>query len=337
MAKGFVQDVVTHIVNVHWAGAVFIAGEYNNSNIHYLKVGAEEWENLGTLDFQKDEDGYTGVVQGSAFAMIEKGSGKEKEPVFVLVGGGGHTDAIGIIMTSADGKKWSRVYQFGTMSDSYRGANIFAVVWDEENQSFYAGAHQSDNFADPDTEYRWMAETDILLQSFDGSDWKEIKRHQMKVESHRGEPFPPWPKYTAGLLAEHCSDRVKDTNGNGIPDGFYGYKVDELIVAPTDVASIDYFSGTVVIPDASSSVKVIPIDIDAASIDTDTRFPTNCVAFYNGSWMAAGGTYTTVGGEPGGTCKAAILRGDKDWIPLDPSGETMICTMIGGKRVKADD
>ena len=327
-------DFLKQITNVHWGGGggVFIAGN-NDSNIYYLKLDAvadpdnpPAWESLGTLDFTKDEGAYfTGYVQGSTFAMV--GAVEDKKPVFILVGGGGPRRAIGIIMASRDGKEWSRVFSYGQDSDTYRGVNIFGVVWDEVAQMFYAGGHQFDSFLDSTILYAWQTEIDLLFASADGFAWSEIGRNERKVEAHGTDPFPPWPDYPSGLLAAHCSKRVLDSNGNGVPGGNYGYDKDkELLIAPNKPVVISYDVGFLQIPTTGSDVTVtFSGEGDPPSYPSNPGLPAICVATAGGKWVVAGG-------DDGDSQAAIAVASDEAyiWQSLNPEGTSKIITLTAG-------
>jgi hypothetical protein len=330
------QDVLTRIYNVQWGAGVFIAGDLA-SNIYYLKPGgdADEWQNLGHLEFRKDEHGrVTGRVAGSAYAAVgvkdSSGNIIGAKPVFVLVGGSDFTGEIGIIMASSDGLNWSRVFTFNGNPDShkYQSAGIFGVVWDETKKMFYAGGHQTDNFADAAANIFWTAEVDILFQSPDGYSWSESGRTEIRVDIIGGV-IPPYPKYKTGLLVAHCRNLVKDANNNNIPDGNYGYDESNRLIAPTVTSKIDYLFGNYLsdIP-RGSHVTVTGFDSDVPP--SSTGIPTTCVATVGGSWVAAGGTFDSL---DTGSCQAVILKSSEDglqWERLDPPGANVIITLTGG-------
>jgi hypothetical protein len=322
------QDVLTRIVNVQWGGGgVFVAGDLN-SGIFYLKLGVEAetdegpaWENLGQLDF---EQGNVGRVLGSAFASIADNRGN-KNPVFVLVGGGGSTTSIGIIMASRDGKNWSRVFSYGAGGgDTYLGATILGVVWDEAAKLFYAGGHQSDSFSDFEAGYAWMSETDLLFQSSDGYSWSEIGRNERRVEAHGGAAFPPLPEYDTGLLSAHCSDRVKDINDSNVPGGVYGYDEDKnFLIKPAELQVVDYSTGGV---GGYGSAGITVSNPDPEAVIPSATIPTTCVATVGGRWVIAGGSF---GSPP----QAAVLTSSEDgpiWKRTDPPGTDLIVTMTAG-------
>lgn len=327
------EDFFNRIVNVHWpeeapkpSGGVFIAGDFNG-NIHYLRVGvgvtgAPKWQNLGQHAFAESER-----ILGSAYGLVGG-----KEPAFVLVGGGGSTTARGVIMASQDGLNWSQVFTFGAMSDTFTGATIFGVTWD--GSSFWAGGHQSDSFADFDTEIRWMTEVDVLFNSPDGFSWSEAGRYVMRVDSAGGAPFPPWPEYTTGLLESHCSDVVRDnSNNNGVPGGVFGYdQASETLIAPTDPPAIDYFTGGVGVG-AGGAVNVIKTKVGAGgSFPSNPGLPVLGVATAGGSWVAAGGdTSTSEGvGQAAIMIPSSVDEHGFTWKRLDPDGKA-IDTICGGQ------
>ena len=340
---GIPLDVLSKIVNVHWSGGgVFIAGNVD-SNIYYLKLPATEpeWQDLGKLEFHQEEEGgfVTGRVAGSAYATTdikdEDGNVISQEPVFVLVGGSGFANEIGIIMASKDGLNWTRVFSFGTTdSETYVGAGIFGIVWDDEAKMFYAGGHQADQFVDPDADLKWEQQADILFASPDGFSWHEADRHEMRVEASSTEIIE-FPEYKTGLLVAHCSTHVKDGNNNGVPDGNYG-KSGNLLIAPAEVSKINYLAGLYLydIPQGSSGLVVTDLgeEVPPPAYPTDAGIPVTCTAVVGGEWMAAGGV---VGNFDSGTgnSQAARLVSREDgyiWESLKPDGTNVIITMTGG-------
>ena len=328
------EDYFGRIVNVHWpkklgpmTGGVFIAGDYD-SNIYYMKVGEggkidptgalPVWQNLGTLDFTLDDGMFNGRVQGSAYGLVN-----DKNPVFVLVGGGGTATSRGIIMASRDGLSWSRAFSFGVDSGTYRGANLFGVVWD--GTSFWAGGHQTDNFSEGDV--NWMSETDILFHSSDGFSWNEAGRFVLRIDKPVGGPFPPWPDYITGLLAAHCSGKVVDSYGNGVPGGNYGYDADNnILLAPIDPSVVEYFYGGVSIstPNGVSNRGAdVPFPVDPG-------LPILCTATAGGTWVYAGGRK-----EPSLGMATVLLPSPGDaanvaWQQIDPPSSKLLVTLCGG-------
>lgn len=340
------EDFLQRIIAVHWRtpglveGGVFIAGD-GDGNIFNLRVGpgAEldehtglpAWKNLGTLGVGLS------WVQGSSHAVVDRGA--NKEPVFVLVGGTGGTGGVGVIMASADGLSWSRVYTQtvagGPVStDRGQGANVWAVVWDEKDKNFYAAGHQSfDREVDPGDPH--LYECDILLKSSDGHSWSEVGRVNNAWDS--SVIGTTWAPYPTGLLDAHCNKRATDDLGNGLPDGFYKYdSTNNIMIVPTKVVDLDYlFGGIGVNYIPPSSVTVTKFAVDPRPLPpSSTGIPTYCVAGIGESWMAAGGTFGTGGGP--GTCQASyqapsVEEGGIRWLSLNPPGNQPIITMTGGQ------
>lgn len=335
------QDVLTRMYNVHWGGGAVIAGDYE-SNVYYLNFGTEPtWQNLGKLDFRKEDgDFFTGSVAGSAFAVVDikdaAGNVIGTKPVWVLVGGSGFTGEIGIIMASGDGLNWSRVFTFkgNVNSDEYKSAGIFAVVWNADAKKFFAGGHQTDNFAEGG--FSWQAETDILFQSSDGTHWSEVSRHKTYVETNFPIPMPPYPEYKTGLLVAKCADLVKDDNSNSVPDGNYGYdKISGLLIAPAKLTTIDYLYGNYLsgihLDSSNVTMKIVGGGVPP-SYPLNVGIPTTCVATAGGEWVVAGGVLAA---EGSGKSQAAILKFVEDdnayvWKRIDPGGTNMIITLTGG-------
>jgi hypothetical protein len=337
------QDLLTQIVNVHWGGGgVFIAVN-QDGNIYYLKPGGANptWEDLGTLGFvQGTPDDFSGFPEACAFGLtsVMDGEGNVigQQSVFVIVGGIGHSNSKGMIMASRDGKNWSKVFSFGADSETYRGSNTFGVVFNEDDQKFYAGGHQSDSSFDHESGITTNTQTDLLFSSPDGFTWSAAGSHAIIVS---GNPPPPYPEYNTGLLAAHCSTRVVDDNGNGVPGGIYGYnEAQAILIAPTNVPTIGYLGGTAGLS-LSTSVKVtISSDDDPAAYPPDPGIPTTCVANAGGEWVIAGGISDPAGGgQPpsgGGSSQAVILttndKGTSVWKRIDPPGTNLITCMCAG-------
>jgi len=326
------EDFFQRIVGVHWPkktpgvpqGGVFVAGD-NNTNIYCIQFGLEgktpAWVNLGQLDFAAANAGF---VQGSSYALIGK------DPAFVLVGGGGGVNEIGLILASQDGLNWEKVFTLNFVAGTSSGANIFGVVWDDGAQSFFAGGHIfSDFFEGADTGAFFKTKIDLLLASPDGFSWREVDRHETRLTYADG--FPPFPDYPRGLLAPHCSGMVVDSYGNGLPDGFYKYDPgSKSMIAPTALPKIDYSEGLVRLPFSGAGVDVTNFGAGTV-LPSDVGIPTLCVAGAGGAWVAAGGNY-----DPGtSTCQASYMFPSIDqtglgWKPLDPPGSTAIITITGG-------
>jgi hypothetical protein len=248
-------------------------------------------------------------------------------------------------MASKNGKDWSRVFTFEESSDTFLGARVWACVWDEDAQMFFAAGHQTDHLFDHEAEYQSQSETDLLFSSSDGFTWSEDGRKEVKIDGPSFEPLPPWPDGTAGLLDSHCSSRVLDYNGYNVPDGNYGYdKETGLLIQPghdIDQISLDYLFGGITY---SSGTEV---DITVSGGDgPPPSFPpgdpglsaVTCVATAGGQWVAAGGQYDPAGSsqppQGGGTSEAAYLvtddAGNQHWERIDPPGTNAIIAMCGG-------
>jgi hypothetical protein len=323
MVGGLALDILTRVINVHWAGgAVFVAAE-GGGNLYYLntaktnKDGLPSWENLGKfIDTDGTDDPFFHV--GSAHGLV----GEAKTSTFVVVSYGGGTLGTGAIFASQDGLAWSKVFTLSKeQPDRNTSATMFGVVWD--GSAFWAGAHQSIDvtFDDPR-----LSEIDILLTSSDGLRWQEVGRHVTVVDT--SDPAGVPPEYTRGLLADHCSNRVVDSLGNGLPDGFYGYDPDrELLIKPKGLPAIDYYFGGVVYGNPSG---VTIQNSGAGTIPSNPGLPTSCVARSGGHWVAAGGTSGPM---------AAILVPDPTtesqfiWRRIDPpSGSDAITTIVAGEQ-----
>lgn len=346
------EDFFNRIVNVHWpkkagapTGGVFIAGSGSDSgNIYYLKVGPggtlddqghPVWVSLGTLDFnQYVGDNFSGYVMGSAHAMIGG-----KEPVFVLVGGGGTSNSHGRVMASQDGLNWSTVFHLGDMGGgTFTGAEVFGVVWSEAEQRFYAGGHYSNTYVDalPGNTITRHVETDMLLVSSNGFDWSESGSIALtETLETLGDVLIPYPEYNTGLLASYCPDLVIDANGNHVPGGNYGYnEAIKLLITPTSLPAINYLFAYINYDPGGVAVQHLGAGTSGAS--GDVGIPTNCIAQAGDIWMAAGGIKSVggVGGMPMTSISVPSTgAGGFGWKPIDISGDAMIITICGGQAL----
>ena len=286
-----------------WAGGRFVSGATRYSDIdtviRYLEMRARtdipRWENLGVGAF-----GTSGEVMGAAV-----GAGAA-----VLVGAANSysTDTQGIIVASRDGRIWEQVYTGEKFDDTptARGSSVFGVVWDGSH--FWAGAHESNNGPGPDDVY----EVDILLSSDDGFRWTEAGRVNI--------PFAEWPEgYLTGLLVPHCSEAVKDDNGNAVPDGIYGKK-DALLIRPSTIQAIDYMFGGTGLGTFATTVMVNERPVEVG-------IPVVCVANAGDVWLAGGGTMAE-----GVSAQSAFSIDDGEtWTKLETPGVSAMIDCIVGR------
>jgi hypothetical protein len=240
---------------------------------------------------------------------------------FIMVGAynSGTTHAYGVIMASTNGLDWQEVYtgrKFGDVP-TLVGSNVFGVVWD--GNQFWAGAHEEHN---GDVALGEVHQDDILLNSTDGLSWTEVGRKVID--------FYDWPAgYTKGLLVPHCSGAVKDTNGNGVPDGIYGIRRNEAgdvltVIHPTVVPTIDYLVG-------GSSVPTDPGNVVRNGEAVDVGIHVTCVANTGNIWVAGGGEFAA------GARAASSYSFDDGitWQPLLVSGESAAIAGIVGAPIPA--
>lgn len=329
------EDFFNRIKNVHWpkrgkpsARGIFIAAS-NDGTIHYLRVGSDGptddqtgvpiWQYVAG-PFVDSRTGYDLLISGVACSP----------EVFVAVGAGGSTDGTGYIYASRDGIGWSQVYvQPREQEARCTGASVFAVTWD--GSSFWAGAHFSlnrENLGEPG-DHR-VLEYDLLLHSSDGFSWAEVGRHEI-LFIDADNPGGPSDDYTRGLLADHCSSRVVNSYGNGLPDGYYGYADAGLLIAPSDLPVVDYFFGFISVYGGGITVQSSGTEVQEIPSDTGLS-STYAVAHADGIWVAAGGT---IAPEGGGSCEAAILipssttKTGAAWTRTNPGGAQAIVTICG--------
>jgi len=323
-------DPLQNIVNINWAGTgVIVSGASRYSDIEqiirYLATKDKDklqWQGLGVGDF-----GSAGEVYGAAFGggSIDANGKPSGNPTFVLVGAhdSGSTKQVGVIMASSDGISWEQVYTGRGPDDVSEGSFVFGVVWDESEKTFWAGAHESENgrgAGEGDTSE--INEIDILLRSSDGRNWSEADRTVIN--------FVDWSAgYGRGLLAAHCSDQVKDDNGNGVPDGIYA-ETKSTRITPTVVQTIDYLFGDIG-GNYGTSVKRKYIEDGATKQETiELGITVVCVAHAGASmWVAGGGAFAD-----GASAQSAYSLDDgKTWKKLNVSGTSAnLIGIIGSQK-----
>jgi hypothetical protein len=317
---GFLSlDLLTRVRNIHWkvGGGEFVNG---GGAQRYLKMGkshapGRKWTDLGSLAFTA-----AGTSQASSYALV----GTPPVRVFLLGGNDGGTEETsdnGLIMVSNDGLIWSKMHTVAT-GDDFNTASLLGIVWDKTARCFYAGAHIFTAKVGGD-----LLDEDILLQSFDGRRWDEIERV--------GWATAP-DAHIEGLLAKHCSKRVTDSYGNGVPDGVYGFdETKDILIAPTGVPRINYTDGLV----RSEPLSTVTIKTRAPSgteitTTVDVGILVNCVAYAGGIWMA-GGTALTDLTIP---MTAYSIDDGATWTKIIPEPETEpqeIVTMCAAAKTVA--
>jgi len=320
--RPFSQDVLTRVINVHWGGGIVVAAD-NAGDIYRLKFGDKEWERAGG-GFIDSGTGNTVALVGSSYALVD-----DEDPTFVMVGYGGGGDGLGHIYASKDGLRWDEVFTLEQeQPDRNLNTIIFAVVWEESTNTFWAAGHHE--LAPSEDDRRRLA-IDLLFSSPNGIAWSESARHETVVGILDEPGYVP-PDYTEGLLVEHCSDKVTDDLGNGVPDGFYKYdSSNEILVRPETIPTMEYLvggisygfpAGVIVTYETGSTPEVAIPD-----------FPVICAAGVEGRWVIGGGQ---VGGEgeASSSCEAAIQviasGGRIEWKPLNPPGDGPLLTMVAG-------
>jgi hypothetical protein len=297
---------------VHWSGGKFVSGASRYDDIdaairYIAPPGMMRWDNLGIGAF----------VEGEVFGAARSST------AYVLVGAAysASTNAYGVIMRSRDGRTWDHVYtgRLPTDSPTSQGGSVFGVVWD--GAKFWAGAHES-HAAERDV--RGPYEIDILLSSEDdGRSWTEVQSTEIDIEQW-GEPY-------VGLLAEHCSDQVKDRREQSVPDGVYGVKqirvegedeLQDLVIRPVNLPSINYLFGEVSFGDESDEVLLNGRPVRVG-------IPVLCVANAGSVWVAGGGLLA----EGESAQSAYSTDNGETWVELvTPGISAMIATVIGAPR-----
>jgi hypothetical protein len=304
--KPYRQNPPRMFIEVHWRSGPFVSGATRYADIdtaiRALVMGdPPHWDNLGVGAFE------LGEVMGAAV-----GAG-----CFVLVGAANSqsTYSYGVIMASRDGRTWESVYTGQRLgdTDTANGSMVFGVVWD--GAKFWAGAHESNNGPNPATD---VYEVDLLLSSEDGRRWDEAGRHNI--------PIAEWGDgYETGLLAAHCSDKVKDSLENGVPDGFYGTKQladSELLIRPTSVRTIDYLFGGLSNPDGGIFASTVIV----GGRTVEVGIPVAAVAYAAGKWVAVGGAFAD-----GEAAQSAHSADDGEtWARIDTDGiSAAMCSVVG--------
>jgi hypothetical protein len=144
----FATDILTRIINVHWAGGtIFVIGDDSGQIWRCVGGSAPNFEKMKQqFGVNNPSSGTTppGQCNGGSFALV----GEDKTPTFVLAGidwqfdhyasdGSGRglfTD--GLIMTSKDGITWTTAFKTET---TINGASRTPrrVIWDEAEQNFF--------------------------------------------------------------------------------------------------------------------------------------------------------------------------------------------------------
>lgn len=332
-------DPLQNIVNISWGGApIFVIGDVSCLSVRVRPRKSDDDEvevtALGPMSF-----GAGGSIMGSSFHETTTGR------VFLLCGyhfATGPSNKTGIIMASRDGLEWQLAKswpnnQSGTILSS---TQFQGIVWDGDK--FYAAGHMTNEYlAERDDDVVYIAkqeEIDTLWSSMDGFSWAEDGRRTATVLTSDGfdvnSDYPGLP--IKGLFEPHCSSRVRDGLGNGVPDGVYYYKEtsegNSLFIRPGDVPAIDYRGGGLGYSSTASSTVGIEITVgdETTTIITSPGIPVNAVAYVDGIIVAVGGG--TWSGDPDARQPVSFAV-SKDmgetWETLSYDGHPPALTIVG--------
>lgn len=291
-----------NIVNVKWGpgdGSFVTAGMFwvTSGEARYAKLtadGAErtKWTGIGRIGFFN--------TMGGAYAMVgADADGKGGTPTFVMLGYSDSDVHDCEIQLSNDGKNWKHVYYWDRLSEDEThssAASLNAAVWDEKEKAFFVAAGLDQSIFDLEAGTSYVTEWDVLLRSADGRSWSEVGRQVLPTVSEKVEH--------SSMILGHCSDKVKDSRGFSVPDGFYGEKTidktsnSSLIIAPSIPRKVLYGinDGAGVIPiradEQSSSVAITAHGETTTSSSADVGFPVFSVAYAGNIWIATGSAAT---------------------------------------------
>lgn len=300
---------LSRIINVKWGGdsttaagtlRTGFAGEANYTYCCTMTTSTEkpEWKQTGRYVSSPEPDVLTGFEMGIGCMVYANvgadADGKGGTPTFVAGGAWGSSRGQPArIMASNDGANWINTY-----SSKGTGA-VYRVCWDEQEHAFYA-AYQDDSEGDTGGTDTY----DVLLRSATGSGWSEVSRKQVG-----GIGFDLPPNYVNPIV-NHGGTKVKDANGNYVPNCFWGYnKATKTLIFPDPPygAGSDHIGEQLKIErEREDGTK----EITKTTLSFDTIW---AVAFAGGIWHAAGQKDETSPGQ-GGTGRIATSTDDgKTW------------------------
>jgi hypothetical protein len=293
---GLQLDVLKKTVNVSWGGgSVFVTGDWGAFQSYAkIKKSSPTFEVMGTAGFP-----VSGFINGGCYRNMAPAGG-EPDPLFLMVGNNGKiategrdNSRIGMITASRDGKNWGTVFTVrADIIDGISSADIFGVVWDEDESAFYAGGH----FYRHDSDQESLAsDLDKLYRSVDGFKWEQAGSK------------PTTESTTTGLFAEHLNNKAH------LPGGVFGYHetrddggtvISSVLIKPETPPRIIYATKTTLagpvpyaVPSISTKGATSAVSITITSSGdsttktvevTDLDF-VNCCAYADGIFVAAGG------------------------------------------------
>jgi hypothetical protein len=255
----------------------------------------EQVDQIGTDDFGGD----VGRVDGGSFAFVES------VPTFVVcgrdyqdTGEGLYID--GVIMSSHDGRNWERVTEWEGSQGSEWIIPV-ELVWDPEDQKFYAWVHHRSAFV-PGFDYVWSSE---CWASPDGYEWDMID--QIGSPGGAGGTLNP-------VFESHCKFQWVGGGslaGKGFADGKFGFN-----------PALTTFDGLDPVP--AGSIVTDPETSEVGHLVTQENVDVQAVTFGGGTWGQGNGADFLTSTDDARTWQTV---GSID--QPDPSG-TNIITVIGG-------
>jgi hypothetical protein len=278
MAEGYVEDVLTRIVNVHWGGQT-VVGTFRG------RIYCKDTTATGAPTFkQVDNDLFlppNGSVVGVSAGTINNNA------VFVAIGNRGG-DFFGPnsgcqIAASRDGVTWSVVFFDANVPTpdaplSFHRTKPVGIVWD--GKMFHASSQFEDNVlsgtdASGQNFYAVQDMGEQMYSSVDGFAWT------------KAEKLGGWQNLDSifeipSALRQYC---VKPQNSDDMPDGLQGYRKEgDILARPTSLSKFYVREGVVYDPSPPAPTVTFKGTPDFVQ---DVGFACYAVA-WSGGWVAAG-------------------------------------------------
>jgi hypothetical protein len=288
-------DLTKDVVNVKWGGGIFVTGfygyDFSSSKIYTNKKN--KWNVTFSAPVNSSSFGVLASFPGGiAYASV--GADKENKikgkPIFVLGGTTTKDGGPAMMLTSSNGIDWSS-QTFGAKGF------IYLVTWNETDQALYAGMV---DIVEPDDAQVTLY--DVTLKSADGKTWTQSGR--ILQDRRPDQPAP---------VAQYCSDKILDRNGNRVPTSVFGYdKNKDILIAPDPINmtyGISYPSGEPIHHGERLKIKRGPNNPDPG--ERTVSLPAGmelvwAVAFAGGVWQAAGQGIVATSTDEGQTWKTTL-------------------------------
>jgi hypothetical protein len=251
MVGGLALDILTRIINVHWAGGgtVFVYGTLTDNAIYYVSVkDADTKPEQRTIVAPGPGNPDFGLsAYGSSYHLVVENKDKpneKKTPTFLVCGNKASlidaVDDVGnpirltvfhtLIYRSKDGLNWEIVRESSgepTWADHDAGANPVALVWDPDKSAFFYDQNH--------------VLTDQIFQSSNGTGWSMVS----------STPTEGDPDYKSEFLTHCARNDCVDEFGQHVPDGVMANGQVAITAKPVKPPIINYAQGTTSIGVAS--------------------------------------------------------------------------------------